>query len=71
MKRKLNEKDVPEGVVRVSTPPPDPLFDALGLDARLLQAIAIQKYSVPTPVQSKAIPLALQGRDVVGKEIFS
>lgn len=71
MKRKLNENDVPEEVVRVSPPPADPSFDALGLDARLLQAIAMEKYSIPTPVQAKAIPLALQGRDVLGKEIIS
>ncbi len=41
-------------------------FDNLGLDARLLEAVARMGYSEPTPIQRDAIPLALAGRDVVG-----
>jgi ATP-dependent RNA helicase RhlE len=41
-------------------------FDNLGLDARLLQAVASMGYAEPTPIQSGAIPLVLAGRDVVG-----
>ena len=41
-------------------------FDNLGLDARLMQAVASMGYAEPTPIQSGAIPLVLAGRDVVG-----
>ncbi len=41
-------------------------FEALGLPPELLQAVAEQGYTEPTPIQREAIPLALRGRDVVG-----
>jgi ATP-dependent RNA helicase RhlE len=41
-------------------------FDSLGLSAELLRAISEQGYTRPTPIQSKAIPVILQGRDVLG-----
>lgn len=37
-----------------------------GLNATLLKAIARKGYSVPTPIQRKAVPLVLDGQDVVG-----
>jgi ATP-dependent RNA helicase RhlE len=40
-------------------------FDTLGLSAGLLRAIGEQGYSEPTPVQRKAIPVILQGKDVL------
>ena len=40
-------------------------FDTLGLSPELLRAVAQQGYTEPTPVQSKAIPLVLDGRDVL------
>lgn len=45
----------------------DESFASLGLDARLLQAIAKQNYSAPTLVQRKAIPLAIAGKDVLAR----
>lgn len=71
MKRKLNVHDVPEEVETVTeTKEPETqkpsTFEELGLDARLLQAIAKEKYATPTPIQAKAIPLALEGRDILG-----
>ena len=39
-------------------------FEALGLGAQTLQAIAALGYDIPTAVQSRAIPLMLRGRDV-------
>lgn len=68
-KRKLNIEGVPEAAIEheVSAPRSSG-FDALGLDARLLQAITKEKFSEPTSVQAKAIPLALEGRDVLGKQ---
>ena len=41
-------------------------FLAMGLNATLLKAITRKGFSVPTPIQRKAIPLILDGRDVVG-----
>ena len=40
-------------------------FDNLGLSAELLRAVSDQGYSKPTPIQSKAIPVVLQGKDVL------
>ncbi len=41
-------------------------FDALGLHRVLAKSLAHMKYDTPTPIQAKAIPFALQGRDVMG-----
>ncbi len=41
-------------------------FKALGLAAPLLTALETEGYSVPTPIQTQAIPPALAGRDVEG-----
>ena len=44
-----------------------PAFVDLGLTARMLQALTALKFSEPTPIQEQAIPLLLDGRDVVGQ----
>lgn len=81
MKRKLNENDVPtsaepeadqqmanaETTTTTATPEEEATFADLGLDARLVQAVAQQKFLKPTLVQRKAIPLALDGKDVLCK----
>ena len=41
-------------------------FESLGLSADLLRAIAEAGYTTPTPIQEKAIPVVLGGRDVMG-----
>ncbi|HVK31926.1 MAG TPA: DEAD/DEAH box helicase [Burkholderiaceae bacterium] len=41
-------------------------FAALGLAPALVRAAGERGYAVPTPIQAAAIPLALQGRDVIG-----
>lgn len=41
-------------------------FHTLGLDSQLLKNIQEQGYTVSTPIQKKAIPAILEGRDVVG-----
>ncbi|MEW8404692.1 MAG: ATP-dependent RNA helicase RhlE [Candidatus Thiodiazotropha taylori] len=40
-------------------------FDSLGLSADLLRAVGEQGYTEPTPIQRKAIPLILSGKDVM------
>jgi ATP-dependent RNA helicase DeaD len=44
-----------------------PGFAALGLDSRLVDALATLGYEEPTPVQREAIPPLLAGRDVLGQ----
>jgi superfamily II DNA/RNA helicase len=41
-------------------------FESLGLSAELLRAIAESGYTTPTPIQEKAIPVVLGGKDVMG-----
>ncbi len=41
-------------------------FQELGLSAPLLKAVTEAGYTTPTPIQAKAIPPALEGRDVLG-----
>ena len=41
------------------------LFTELGLSADILRAVSDQGYSEPTPIQAKAIPIVLEGRDVL------
>jgi ATP-dependent RNA helicase DeaD len=52
---------------------PDPVgpaasgFASLGLDSRLLSALASLGYEEPTPVQTQAIPVLLAGRDLLAQ----
>jgi superfamily II DNA/RNA helicase len=45
---------------------PPARFDTLPLDAKLLRAVADSGYATMTPIQAKAIPIVLEGRDVMG-----
>ena len=49
----------------VATPAPA-RFDTLPLDEKLLRAVADSGYQTMTPIQAKAIPIVLAGRDVMG-----
>jgi ATP-dependent RNA helicase RhlE len=40
-------------------------FESLGLAPALLRALAEEGYTTPTPIQSTAIPVALEGRDLL------
>ncbi len=41
-------------------------FSQLGLNDRLVQGILATGYTAPTAIQARAIPLALEGRDIIG-----
>ena len=41
-------------------------FNDFGLAEPILRALAEEKYLTPTPIQAQTIPLAAQGRDVIG-----
>src|SRR5271154_3932224 len=69
-KRRLNKDDEkgpdkkgPENKTSVEE---TPSFASFGLDSRLLKAISKQ-FEKPTLVQAAAIPLALNGRDIVAR----
>lgn len=42
-------------------------FDELGLSPRVLQAVNEMGFEETTPIQQQAIPIALQGRDLIGQ----
>ena len=57
--------------VRPHTPAAEPAaaaagFNTLALDDKLLRAVADSGYTQMTPIQAKAIPVVLEGRDVMG-----
>jgi len=41
-------------------------FEELGLAPEIIRAVKEKKYESPTPIQAKAIPAILEGRDVIG-----
>jgi ATP-dependent RNA helicase RhlE len=41
-------------------------FQSLGLQAEILRAVSEKGYTDPTPIQQQAIPLILQGSDIMG-----
>ena len=47
--------------------PPDRTFAELGLDARLVRALADRAITEPFAIQARALPDALGGRDVLGR----
>lgn len=66
MKRKLDQDGVPAPAVSSREQQPEPSFKIFGLDPRLLQATVKEGFNSPTLVQIKAIPLALEGKDILG-----
>ena len=59
------DADAPEPEVAGDLELPE-AFAALGISERSLIAVARMSFSEPTPVQERAIPVLLAGRDVVG-----
>ncbi len=41
-------------------------FENLGLSQPVLQALALKEYTQSTPIQTQAIPILLQGKDLLG-----
>ncbi|HBO68852.1 MAG TPA: DEAD/DEAH box helicase, partial [Deltaproteobacteria bacterium] len=41
-------------------------FEGFGLRPELLRAVAEKHYTTPTPIQEKAIPFVLEGKDLIG-----
>ncbi len=55
-----------EAVVVAAAPAADVKFADFGLSPLILRALTDQGYVHPTPIQAQAIPVLLQGRDVMG-----
>ena len=72
---KRRASDAPQAEESASQPKPSKTtapanaasFAEFQLEPRLLRGIRDQKWSSPTAVQSRAIPLALQGRDILAR----
>jgi ATP-dependent RNA helicase RhlE len=41
-------------------------FDNLGIAPKILEALDRMKFKIPTPIQYKAIPVAIEGEDIIG-----
>lgn len=66
-KKKTPQEKAADVKLKEETPKSDAsAFAALGLDAELVKALSFLGYTKPTPIQSQAIPAALEGRDIVG-----
>ena len=61
-----NQSIAADIVVAPDLEPTPARFDTLPLDAKLLRAVADSGYLMMTPIQAKAIPIVLDGRDVMG-----
>lgn len=50
----------------IQTDTPTANFSDFGLHPSILQAVAATGYTTPTPIQAQAIPMVMDGRDVMG-----
>ncbi len=72
--KRMSELNIPTTVSDASVAPAEsvtppatlPRFEDFGLAPPILKALADQGYTTPTPIQAQAIPIVLQGRDVMG-----
>ncbi|KAF8423587.1 ATP-dependent RNA helicase-like protein dbp9 [Tirmania nivea] len=67
VKRKHHDTDNPPALAAESQLDQETTFASLGLDTRLLQGIAKLGFAHPTAVQAKAVPLALEGKDILAR----
>lgn len=59
--KEVSNKEARDGDAR-----PQKTFKDLGIIDQLCEACDALGYKKPTPIQAEAIPLALQGRDLIG-----
>ncbi len=55
-----------KSIITDNSMPPVSSFFGLGIAPKILDILERMKFRVPTPIQLKAIPLALEGKDIVG-----
>ena len=42
------------------------LFEDLAISSSIIKAVTEEGYTTPTPIQEQAIPIILEGRDIIG-----
>jgi ATP-dependent RNA helicase RhlE len=52
--------------METTTPQQNPSFYGLGIAPNILETLDKLKFTVPTPIQYKAIPIAITGKDIIG-----
>lgn len=58
--KELSQNDTPVSEVSMS-------FDDFGLNKNILQCVKDAGFITPSPIQKKAIPLIMQGKDIIGQ----
>lgn len=66
-KKPRSEPKAPVVAAEPEIPKELPMFSELGLNDQLLKAISELGFEAPTPIQAEAIPVLLQGRDILGQ----
>lgn len=67
MQRQDEAEETPaEADAEESNKPLPQSFSELGIIEQLCEACGNMGFKAPTPIQTEAIPLALQGRDLIG-----
>lgn len=61
MTHKINNRDFSQAVNQSAES-----FYGLGIAPKILDTLERIKFKVPTPIQLKAIPIAIQGKDIIG-----
>ncbi|KAK5116427.1 nucleolar DEAD-box protein required for synthesis of 60S ribosomal subunit [Meristemomyces frigidus] len=65
-KRRQDEFFAPEDTEPKPVTTGENSFTSMSLNRRILKNLTEQKFYAPTPIQRKAIPVAMEGKDVVG-----
>lgn len=63
---KIEPREIPVPYTQEQLNADLPEFAKLGLDCKVLSAIKDMGYKTPTPIQESAIPVILQGSDIIG-----
>ncbi len=58
--------DFARGKQKTFSKEPERSFGGLGIAPKLLEVLESLKFQTPTPIQHKAIPAAIEGKDIVG-----
>jgi ATP-dependent RNA helicase DDX47/RRP3 len=61
-----NTAETQDEAASTETMPAPKSFKDLGIIEQLCEACETMGYKAPTPIQAESIPLALQGRDLIG-----
>ena len=63
---KLNHNNKANAKNNKMTQKPNLSFDNLGIAPKILEVLDRMQFKVPTPIQHKTIPIAIEGKDIIG-----